>query len=135
MKQYLISKVNKISFKLPHKLLNDLLLRTLWNEENLGKYKNWVEQGLALNLFSISKPFVIAAKTYAKADIKNFCSCPILLGIFNWFQMFLLGLQLVYKKICSSLLPSLPPFLMQKISRAITELGKSYTLNLDFRLY
>ena len=44
------------------------------------------------SLLSKTKTFVLAAKNYAKVDIKVFWSCPILLDFATMFQIFFPGL-------------------------------------------
>ena len=81
----LTSSMKNFVWELPNKLLNDVRL-------NCQKSDGW-KQSLAPSLPSTNETFAIAVEKYAKADMKVFQSCPILLNFLNLFQVFCPGLS------------------------------------------
>ena len=80
-----ISTKNNVH-ELPDELPNNFRLNILRNKEIFEKPPNWVET--LLNLPSRNNTLVITLKNYAKADIKVFCSCPVLLNFLTLSHKF-----------------------------------------------
>ena len=83
VKRGLLSSVVNFAYDTP----NDFRFKILGDQEILEESQNWLVT--EANRQS-PKPFLAAAiKNYEKADIKVFCSCPILRAFSTFCQMFL----------------------------------------------
>ena len=80
----LISCTKSFLYELPHKLLNDLRLKMVENQEILEKLQNCVGEESKVQSPLLKEFLTLALSNYSKEDIKNFWSCPIVI-IFSIF--------------------------------------------------